>query len=120
MRKRRANSSKSALTSDQLICRGVGQKVRPLARSCVSSRVSVTLDKLTTEDGSRGVLVLGVGSRLVFLRRLRDRVLFVVLKRGWRVVCRMYLRLIVSGVIRVSRVIPACKMVFKESTIKKY
>ena len=26
MRKRRANSSKSALTSDQLICRGVGQK----------------------------------------------------------------------------------------------
>ena len=27
MRKRRANSSKSAVTSDQLICRGVGQKV---------------------------------------------------------------------------------------------
>ena len=32
----------------------------------------------------------------------------------------MYLRLIVSGVIRVSRVISACKMVFTESTIKKY
>ena len=75
MRKRRANSSKSAVTSDQLICRGVGQKVRPLARSCVSSCVSVILDKLTTEDGSRGVLVLGVGSRLVFFRRLRDRML---------------------------------------------
>ena len=75
MRKRRANSSKSALTSDQLICRGVGQKVRPLARSCVSSCVSVMLDKLTTEDGSRGVLVLGVGCRLVFFRRLRGRML---------------------------------------------
>ena len=76
MGKRRANCSKSALTSDQLICRdGVGQKVRPLARSCVSSCVSVTLDKLTTEDGSRGVLVLGVGSRLVFFRHLRGRML---------------------------------------------
>ena len=78
MRKRRANSSKSAFTSDQLICRGVGQKVRPLARSCVSSCVSVTLDKLTMEDGSRGVLVLGVGSRLVFFRRLRGRIYFLL------------------------------------------
>ena len=32
----------------------------------------------------------------------------------------MYLRLIVSGVIRVVGVIPACKIVFTESTIKKY
>ena len=73
MRRRRANSSKSALTSDQLICRGLGQTVRPLARSCVSSCVRVMLDKLTTELGSRGAVVLEMGSRLVFLRRIRFR-----------------------------------------------
>ena len=73
MRRRRANSSKSALTSDQLICRGLGQKVRPLARSCVSSCVRVMLDKLTTELGLRGAVVLEMGSRLVFFRRIRFR-----------------------------------------------
>ena len=82
MRIRRANSSKSALTSDQLICRGLGQKVRPLAKSCVSSSVSVVLDKLTTEEGSRGVLVLQVGGGLVFLRPVRF--LLSLWFEGWR------------------------------------
>lgn len=82
MRRRRANSSKSALTSDQFICRGSGQKVRPLARSCVSSCVSVMLDKLITELGSRDVVVLYLESRLVFMRRIRFRLSFTVSKFG--------------------------------------
>ena len=40
----------SAETSDQLICRGVGQKVSPRERIGISSVVKEQLDRLITEE----------------------------------------------------------------------
>ena len=81
-RMRRENSLMSARTSFQSICRGVGQNVRPLASSWVSSCERVTLLRLITELVSSWMLWLFLLQyrvvRMLHLRpRLRRRL------RGW-------------------------------------